>query len=138
MINGDKQFGYSLHHIDQDCNAGDMIDIRTKEIDHKKTVLEGMKVAYSVDIQMVADAIEKFARGRDLHEDQIKQNAEDGRYYTFLTEEELDLCKDKGITLVNREEIAEFLVKYFGGKHSGLGEVINKAVMKLYDGFMAI
>jgi hypothetical protein len=60
---------------------------------------------------------------------------EDVGYYTFPTEEELDVCKAKGITLVGREEMVESLVECFGGKDSGLRGVVEKAAVEFYASF---
>jgi hypothetical protein len=75
---------------------------------------------------MMMDAVEKFARGGDLHEATIQQDPEKADYYTFLTEEELETCVQKGIRIVDGEETTEFLVRCFGGgREEGFGEIIG-------------
>lgn len=43
---GDEEFGYSLHHIDEDFDGGAVIDVRKSVIDYKKTVLGNMEGVY--------------------------------------------------------------------------------------------
>jgi len=62
-------------------------------------------------VEMISDAVESFARGGDLHEGKVVQNADDSGYFTFPTEEELEICKEKGIRLVDVEEIEELWVR---------------------------
>lgn len=116
MMNGDKEFGYSLHHIDEHFDAGDVIDIRTKPLDYSKSMMANMEPIYETGVQMVLDAVEKFARGGDLHEGKIPQEPAKSCYYTFATEKELERCREKGISLVDGAQNKEFLVKYFAGK----------------------
>jgi hypothetical protein len=129
MMNGDEEFGYSLHHIDEHFDAGDVIDIRTKTLDYSKSMLANMEHIYETGVQMVLDAVEKFARGGDLHEDKIPQDSAKSCYYTFATEQELERCREKGISLVDGVQNKEFLVKCFAGKgrEDELRKVIDDA-----------
>jgi len=78
--------------------------------------------------------IEKFSRGEDLHEGKVAQDPEKSAYYTFPTEEDLKLCADKGIRLVDGGEIMDYLVDCFGGteKSEKLQSVIMKATEEWY------
>jgi hypothetical protein len=129
MMNGEKEFGYSLHHIDEHFDAGDVIDIRTKPLDYSKSMLGNMEPMYETGVQMVLDAVEKFARGGDLHEGKIPQDAAKSCYYTFATKQELETCREKGIRLVDGLQKKELLVKCFAGKGQEveLGKVIDDA-----------
>ena len=89
-MKGEKEFGYSLHHVNEKLDEGDLIDIRTKPLDYNNTMLANMESRYEVGVDMVMDAVEKFARGGDLHEATIQQDPEKADYYTFLTEKELE------------------------------------------------
>jgi methionyl-tRNA formyltransferase len=66
MMKGEKEFGYSLHHINEKLDEGDIIDIRPP--DYSKTMLANIESRYEVGVGMVMDAVENFARGGDLHE----------------------------------------------------------------------
>ncbi len=129
MMNGEKEFGYSLHHIDEHFDAGDVIDIRTKPLDYTKSMLGNMENLYETGVQMVLDATEKFARGGDLHEGKIPQDPAKSCYYTFATERELETCREKGIRLVDGLHKKELLVKCFAGKgnEDELRQVIDDA-----------
>lgn len=135
MMADDADFGYSLHHIDKDSDAGAVIDIRKSSFDYKKTVLGNMEEFYATGVGMVADAIEKFARSGDFQEGKIEQDAEKSGYFSFLTEEDLATCNEKGIRLVDGEKTKEFLVSCFAGKgkEDELRWVIGKAAETWYE-----
>jgi len=130
MMNNDKEFGYSLHHIDEKFDAGNLIDVRTKPLDYAKSILGNMEGIYKLGVEMVLDAVENFARGGNMHESATPQDETKSRYYSFLTTEEMNICKTKGIKLVDNEVLEKFLVACFAGKghESELRDVINKAV----------
>jgi hypothetical protein len=89
---------------------------------------------------MISDAVERFARGGDLHEGKAVQNAEDSGYYTFPTEDELAICKEKGIRLVNGEEMRELLAGFFAekGNEDELRDVIGKAAEIWYREYRSL
>lgn len=60
---GQGDFGYSLHHIDESFDAGDLIDVRTKEIDYQKAILGNVDAVYKIGVEMVLGGVEKLARG---------------------------------------------------------------------------
>jgi len=130
MMNNDKEFGYSLHHIDEKFDAGNLIDVRTRPLDYAKSILGNMEGIYKLGVEMVLDAVENFARGGNMHESATPQDETKSRYYSFLTTEEMNICKTKGIKLVDNEVLEKFLVACFAGKghESELRDVINKAV----------
>jgi methionyl-tRNA formyltransferase len=133
MMKGGKEFGYSLHHVNEKLDEGHLIDIRTKPLDYSKKMLANMESRYEIGVDMVIDAVEKFTRGGDVHEGTIPQDPEKAGYYTFPTEAELETCVQKGIKLVDGEEIKEFLVRCFGGgRQEEFGEMIGRAEKAWY------
>jgi len=119
MMNRDPDFGYSLHHMNEQFDAGAVIDIRCSPLDYHKTMLGNFESAYEIGVSMVEDAVEKFARGGDLMEGKIEQDEAVAGYYTFLTREEDSEREEGGIRLCDGEEVARFLVDAFGGKDKG-------------------
>ena len=138
MMNGEKNFRYSLHHIDENFDTGDVIDIRTKPLDYKKSMLSGMDDIYDVGVGMILDAVEKFARGGDLHEGKVEQNENESKYYSFPTAEDLQKCRENGIRLVDGEEVQGLLVASFATKEieKGLRVVIEQATRDWYQNFL--
>jgi hypothetical protein len=133
MMKGEKESGYSLHHVNEKLDEGDIIDIRTKPLDYSKTMLANMESRYEVGVDMVLDTVEKFARGGDLHEAAIQQDPEKASYYTFPTEKELENCVKRGIKIVDGEETKELLVRCFGGgREEEFGEMIGLAAKAWY------
>ncbi|KAE9362956.1 hypothetical protein N431DRAFT_433200 [Stipitochalara longipes BDJ] len=118
LSNGDEEFGYSLHHIDEHFAAGGVIDIRTGKLDYGKNMLAGMSGLYEIGVAMIMDAVERFARGGDLHKGCVEQGSAKGACYKFPTQDELETASDNGIILVSEDghEIRDLLVECFGGE----------------------
>jgi hypothetical protein len=127
MSNADLDFGYSLHHIDENFDAGAIIDIKTGTIDYSKAMLEGMNGLYEIGVGMVMDAIERFARGGDLKDGVVEQEVEKARYFTFPTEEEIREGGEKGVEIVG-DGALELLVECFGGEDGELKELLREKI----------
>jgi methionyl-tRNA formyltransferase len=48
MMKGEKEFGYSLHHLNEKLDEGDRIDVHTKPLDYNKIMLANMESRYEV------------------------------------------------------------------------------------------
>ncbi|KAE8155352.1 hypothetical protein BDV25DRAFT_135100 [Aspergillus avenaceus] len=110
---GDREthFGYTLHNVDEDFDSGDVVDIRKHPIDYSKSMLHFMNDVYGIGVEMVADAIDHIARGKDLP--RLPQNAEDSRYYSFPTKEDFEQYRRDGVRLVDAESIVKVIVESF-------------------------
>jgi uncharacterized NAD(P)/FAD-binding protein YdhS/folate-dependent phosphoribosylglycinamide formyltransferase PurN len=117
MGNGDTDIGNSLHHIDEHFDTGDVIEARKGEIDYGKCMLVGMKGLLGVDVEMVLDAVEKGARGGNLREGNVVQDEKRAKYWKFPTEVELNMVREKGVELVDKDgkEVFAFLMECYGG-----------------------
>jgi methionyl-tRNA formyltransferase len=132
MANGEQEFGYSLHHVNAEYDAGDIIDVRTGRIDYRKSMLLAMEDFYAIGSDMILTAIEHIARGRPLPA--RPQGPDEGTYYTFPTEKELMDIQRKGITLVDPTAIQDLLVRSFANAQDALAlqKVVLAATRRWY------
>ena len=81
MMNNEREFRYSLHHINEDEDSGAVIDIRSHPIDYGKSMLGFMNDVYPVGVDMILDAIERSTRGNELPA--VEQDPGKSGYYSF-------------------------------------------------------
>ena len=132
MTNKEPSFGYSLHHVSSSYNSGPVLDIRTAPIDYAKSMLHYMNDVYPIGVEMVLDAVGNLARGKNMPA--IEQDEAKSRYYTFPTEEELELVRERGVRLVDAGAMEEVLVESLAGceGRDALRVVVSEAVRKWY------
>ncbi|KAJ5565003.1 hypothetical protein N7513_001245 [Penicillium frequentans] len=111
MKNKETSFGYSLHDIDEDWDAGDVIDIREHPIDYSKSMLAFMADVYQMGVAVSVAALDKISRGKELSK--TPQKTEASGYYTFPTKEEMEDIKQDGIRLVDSQSIVNIIVDSF-------------------------
>ena len=92
-------FGCSLRHVSSSDKSGPVVDVRSIPVDYKKSVFHHMNDLSPIGVEMVLDAVENFARGKEMPV--IEQNEDESRYYSFPTEEGLDTLREKGPKLVD-------------------------------------
>jgi len=135
MSNGDKDFGYSLHHVDENFDAGAVIAVRTGKINYDKSMLAGMHDLYQIGVGMVMDAVEGFSRGADMHEGCVEQDPDKAGYYTFPTQAELAAASEKGVELLicDGDDIRELLLDCFAGDDKSYREVLDEKICSAFS-----
>ncbi|KAL9068619.1 MAG: hypothetical protein Q9161_006057 [Pseudevernia consocians] len=138
MANKEPSFGHSLHHISSPYDAGPAIDVRTAPIDYEKSMLHYMNEVYPVGVDMVLDAVDNLARGKNMPA--IEQDEAKSRYYTFPTEEALEVVRKRGVRLVDAEAMEEVLVDSFAGDggQDAVRGLVREAVREWYGNEGAI
>ena len=132
MTNKEPRFGYSLHHISSSYDAGPVLDVRTARIDYKKSMLHYMNEVYPIGAEMVLDAVDNLARGKNMPA--IEQDEDKSRYYTFPTKQELQVVREKGVKLIDAEAMMDVLVDSFAGNRGrdALRGMVREAVRDWY------
>ena len=103
MQNGDENFGFTLHKINEKWDAGDIIDIKMQPINYEHSMLYNLVTSRKLGIELALDSIKKAYLKEPIHS--TPQDRESSRYYTFPTESEIcDLVK-KNITIVQHSEM---------------------------------
>jgi hypothetical protein len=109
------------------------LDIRTSPIDYQKSMLHLMEDVYEIGVEMILDAVEQLAYRKPLPA--LPQDEAKSRYYSFPTEEDLDICRRTGIRLVDPWAVQDLLVRSFAppGSEDALWQVIKGATNQWYS-----
>lgn len=121
-------FGYSIRHVSSSDNSGPVLDARTIPVDYEKSVFHHMNDLSPIGVEMVLDAVDNLARGKDMPA--IEQREDESRYYSFPTEEGLGMLRKRGIQLVDAAAIEEVLIGNFAanGERDALREMVREAM----------
>lgn len=120
--------GYSLRHVSSSDKSGPVLDARTIPVDYEKSVSHHMNDLSPIGVEMVLNAVDNLARGKDMHG--LEQNEDERQYCSFPTEEGLGMLQKRGMKLVDAAPIKEVLVDRFGanGGRDALKEAVREAV----------
>jgi hypothetical protein len=122
--------GFTLHHINEQWDAGPIVDAIARPLDYSSSVLENMCSLYPLARGLVTAAIGNLTTSVRLRS--RGQQEDSARYFTHLTTCELQELRSKGILLVDGEKIVELLVDAFttsnGSERSELWEVLRAAM----------
>nr|POF17927.1 methionyl-trna formyltransferase [Quercus suber] len=132
MANGEHNFGFSLHSINEDWDAGSLIDIQTGPIQKGTAMLTNLIDLHEVGIRVANDAFEKIARGGELPA--VPQDEEQKGYYSFPTVEELEDYRKRGLKIVDAEEMEKFFVSTYSTptNRDGLTKTVRKVIRDWY------
>ena len=125
--------GYSLRHVSSSDKSGPVLDVRTIPVDYEKSVFHHMNDLSPIGVEMILDAVDNLARGKDMPA--IEQNEDESRYYSFPTEEGLDMLREKEMKLVDAAAMEKVLVDNVAanGGRDALREVVNEAGGNWYE-----
>ncbi|MFF4740069.1 formyltransferase family protein [Streptomyces sp. NPDC001262] len=131
MANSDAHAGFTLHHINADWDAGDVLSCTTQPLDHDRSVLENMIRHHRAGAALMHEAVVQTLEGEQLPG--VPQPTAEARYYTHATPEELTAIQDKGIRLFRAEPVIGTLVRAFcadgGSTARGAHKVLRDAVV---------
>ena len=132
MMNHEPDFGYSLHYVQEGCDSGDIVDIRTHPIDYRESMLHWAKLNYETGVAMIQGVVEQIARQKPVST--LPQDPNRSRHYTLPTAEELAMARRGGIRLVDGAAIQDLLVRSYAppGGGEALRRVIEKATNDWY------
>lgn len=133
MANGEQDFGYSLHRINEDWDAGDIIDVQTGRIPNDKPMLNGATELHDIGVKVALEALDKVGRGQLLPS--VPQDPHRKGYFTFPTRDELDEYRSRGLRLVDHNSMLDILVSSFSSLENKqqLSHVLRQATRKWYE-----
>ncbi len=108
MANNSPYHGYTLHHIDPSFDTGPIVAIKKIPIDYTKSMLSNMNTAYPTGIEMIVEAVQQYALG----ELPASLPQEEGAYYSFPNEKDLDEYEDRGLRLVYPEDVELLFTRF--------------------------
>lgn len=125
-----QQASYSLHTIDENWDAGPVIDIRPEPLDLSQAMLTNYCFIAPTGVPIILDNLNKLKNGEPIPS--VPQDKEASRYHTFPTREEMDEFLKKGLRLVDPEYMREFYIANFSVEgsehHKELTRIVDQAI----------
>ncbi|MFC0435074.1 formyltransferase family protein [Kutzneria buriramensis] len=109
---GDRDAGFTLHHVDERWDAGPIIAIGGRPLDHAASVLENMCRQRAVAATLVLAAVDDLAAGNAL--ESVPQEEDQARYFTHPTAAELAEMGNRGVELFRVRPIVDLIAREFG------------------------
>lgn len=110
MNNGDKKAGFTLHHIDEQWDAGPIVARSSLPLDYSTSVLENMITHRSIGIKLILKAINAVENRKPLHSRPQSKNY--AHYYSHPNQCDIFQFKKKGIELVRSKEFFNLVSKH--------------------------
>ena len=111
MNDGQKYAAYSLHEINEEWDAGAVIDIQPQLLDLQEAMLTNYCNMASSGVPTIMENLNKMRAGEPISH--IPQDPEKVGYHTFPTREEIDSFLDKGLRLVDAQAMKEIYLEKF-------------------------
>ncbi|PZQ45432.1 MAG: hypothetical protein DI551_07350 [Micavibrio aeruginosavorus] len=130
MAAGETSYGWTLHKVAEEIDAGEILWMKARPLDPSKSGYALNINMAAIGAQSVMQALKEVELGNVLIGS--SQKARQSRYYTYPTESELKSWQKKGIHLIDPDEVINTLVERFsqpGTSHAyELTEQLNIAV----------
>lgn len=126
MADGQDNYGWTLHHIDEGIDTGRIVDLGAIQLNSHNTALrETMRMA-CVGSKMLLQNLEKIAEGQTLVG--YPQVPKEAKYFSYPTAETLDDWRENGPCLVNPDEMPEVYADHFIKPGTKLGSKLSSAL----------
>nr|POE64892.1 methionyl-trna formyltransferase [Quercus suber] len=132
MANEEREFGFSLHSINEDWDAGGLIDIQRGPIVEGTAMLSNMIALHEVGVKVAIDVLGKLARGTTVTT--VPQDEGEKHYYTFPTSEELEDYRRRGLKIVDAKAMENFFVTTFSTpvNRDKVSRTVRQAIREWY------
>lgn len=120
FIDGQQQIGSTIHYItNSEIDTGDILSINSSEVHPQRSVLWHIIQLYPQATKKLSHIIKQLSIGQE-----IKGSAqiEGGNYYSFPTENDFQILKQKGITLFKLNEYTELMNEFYGIEEQWLAD----------------
>lgn len=130
MIEEQPQMSYSLHMIDEQWDAGPIIDVRPVPLDLCKAMLTSYCDLACIGTPIVIDNLNSWRKG--LMRDPAPQDRARARYHSFPTKSEMDMFLNRGFRLVDPDYMRSLYLHRFSTPNTShfdeLSSAINDAI----------
>jgi methionyl-tRNA formyltransferase len=108
---GEHTIGSTIHYIkDSGIDTGDIISINSFKVSAEKSVLWHIVNLYPDAISTLMDIISHLSMGKEIS---ASPQPAGGHYYSFPTENDFEILKQKGVTVFKLDEYAQLLSEYY-------------------------
>lgn len=116
IMNGEKEYGWTLHHVDRGIDTGNIIDFCTRPLQRSKTMLRTYTDFIPAGVDMIVSALDAVLAGKAVAG--YPQQKEKGNYYSFPSAAELALWREWGISLADPVDTADICIEHFSSPGS--------------------
>lgn len=111
MLNDESTIGTTLHYIsDANIDTGNIIGTTKIRIDNGRSYLSHLLELYRHGSDLVANTVNKIVSGKTIT---CQPQIETGNYYSFPSDKELNAFTAKGLTLVDEQELSQFISEHY-------------------------
>lgn len=126
MAAEEKEYGWTLHHIEKGIDTGDILWVSARKLDLSKTGLLAQVDVAALGAESIKRALDELDRGNILKGH--PQDPSKGQYFTYPTPEELAQWKKQGIKLADATEVQSLLVDKFSDASIRNGRMLSAAI----------
>ena len=126
MDDGQSEAGYSLHVIDEEWDAGPVIDVRPQPLDLSQAMLTNYCAIAPSGVPIIIENLKKLRSGEPI--EAIPQSDEGKGYHTFPTKSEMKAFKKKGLALVDMQYMRSMFAENFSRPNTTHHQQLSKAV----------
>jgi len=128
ILNGEKEYGWTLHETTEGIDAGDIIAMDSLPLDPQKPVFEIYVAMVDKGISMIMEAIKKYQSYKHIPQAVLGIET----YYSFPSAEQLARIRAMGVRYIESPEAhADFIAEEFGvsGTHAaGLRKALQAEI----------
>lgn len=108
MLNGEKQGGFTLHHLEDNTHTGSIVASDKYDIDYAETIFTNLMNNYGLAVAMILNNVldEKGLRGSP-------QSISEGNYYTYPTSIEVNAFLAKGLNFYEEDSLLSLTAHIF-------------------------
>ncbi|ALS99719.1 formyl transferase [Lacimicrobium alkaliphilum] len=111
MLKGEKEIGTTCHVIeDGRIDTGGIISTSRLTVEPDKSYLWHVLQLYPAGCELLVSAVQRIEQGQVLVSEPQPQG---GQYFSFPAREHLDAFSQRGLKLVDEEEVMEFLKQHY-------------------------
>ncbi|PZO85775.1 MAG: hypothetical protein DI626_07075 [Micavibrio aeruginosavorus] len=131
MASAEREYGWTLHEVDEGIDTGDILWVKAKKMDLSKTGLMANIDMAMIGADSIKRAIDELKEGNVLKG--YPQDSSKGAYYSYPTREELNEWNSIGLRLADAEETRNVLVEKFSNATTPHGKKLSAEIEKAID-----
>lgn len=118
-------YGWTLHHIDEGIDTGNILAKQVLPVDKSKTVLKSTIDLAESGARSIVRIFEDLSYGQILEGTRQPPQGEGATYYSYPTSEELGAWSKAGIRLVDAEETVKLYTEIFSDPNTPHGKELK-------------
>jgi hypothetical protein len=128
---GDREAGFSLHHVEPDWDTGDLIGQARFPLDYGRPVLDNMTARTTDAAGLILDVIKRVATGEPVRS--RRQDASRARYFSYPGEEDLLTLERRGVPVYRASSVIDLLTDAFFGTVPDIGHLRDTLIDAVDD-----